>query len=174
MNFISDKLVSLDWWTEQGFIFLIPFVVAKIYRIARERYRSHVEPTFRRWIRSKQAKSLRKVKAIRWNALEIHLLVSKASASYLLFVAMIIFYFYLILLTPVGSVTKSIPLTVLLASPIYCFQIRWLILRDRVDEALKSRRNIECLRDSSAGTASSSGRLSTSREMFTKSSDCFE
>lgn len=171
MNFIFDKLVSLDWWTEQGFIFLIPFIVTRIYGIARERYRSHVKPVFRRWIRSKQAKSLRKIKAIRWNALEINLLISKATASYLLFVAMIVFYFYLILLTPTGSVTKSVPLMVLLASPIYCFQIRWLILRDRVDEALKSRRKIECLRDSSAGKASNPGKRSALREMPQRSSN---
>lgn len=140
MDAILKNLTDPSWWFTGLFFVVVSWLVRKAF--------AHGPSRLRGYMRKKKLLNLRKIHALRWNPLEITRLVSRASANYVLFVIFIVVFLALILLTPVHQALKQEPffVTILLATPIYVFEILWLIPDTQAREAIKSRRKIRRLR----------------------------
>lgn len=122
------------WWLSCLFPIFLMWLIRKVFR--------KLEPAVRNLIRASKLQNLRKVKSLRWDPLQIQYLIGRASANYTLFVGSIILVIVLVTFTPARSALKSIPLFMLFTSPIYLFEILWLISDSTAREAIKARRKI--------------------------------
>ncbi|QGW66686.1 hypothetical protein GOY17_18400 [Lysobacter soli] len=140
MDAIFSNLADPSWWFTGLFFVAVSWAIKKSF--------VHGPSQIRGYMRGRKLANLRKIHSLRWNSLEITRLIGKAGANYVLFVAFIVVFLVLILFTPLHQALKQAPffVTILLAMPIYIFEILWLIPDTRVREALKSRRKIRRLR----------------------------
>jgi hypothetical protein len=139
MDSIIANLTDPSWWFTGFFFLVVPWLLPYAFRA--------LKPVLVGFFRRKKRNNLRSVKALRWSSLRITHQISRANANYILFVIMLVVFVCSILFTPLRSIARSVPLTLLFAFPIYFFEIRWLNSDSLAKEAIKSREKIAKLRD---------------------------
>jgi len=133
------NLTDPDWWLSSLTLLLIGLLLPVAFR--------KVQSSLRQYARHNKIRNLKRVRELRWDSLQIIQLINRATANYVICVVLIVAYLHLIIFfAPLRTALKSIPLTILLASPIYFFQIRWLISNSLAKEAIKPRRKVRGLR----------------------------
>ena len=134
MDSIIKSVLDPSWWFSGTFFIVVPWLLTKAFR--------RLQPKLQGILKEQKIQHLRRMRALRWDPLEITQLIASPNANYAIFVGLIVLFLYLIILTPLREVLKSPLFTIMLASPIYFFQFRWLIPDTLAKEAIKSRRLI--------------------------------
>lgn len=134
MNQILLDVNDPAWWFTCLFPLFVMWLITKIFR--------KLQPVASNLIRASKLRNLKKVKSLRWDPLQIQYLIGRANANYTLFIGSIILAIVLVAFTPARDALKSVPLGMLFASPIYLFEILWLISDSTAKEAIKARRKV--------------------------------
>lgn len=135
MESIIKNLGDPSWWFTGLFFVLIALAIPKGLQKIQSAARG-----LDRYIKFKNRK---KVKSLRWDLLEIHLLINRASANYVVFIVLCFTFLTLLTLTPLS---KSFALAAFASIPIYIFEILWLIPQTLVKQAIKYRNKVPHLR----------------------------
>lgn len=135
METIIKNLGDPSWWFTGLFFAAIACAIPGLLR--------KLQGKMRGLVRYRKFRNVKRVKILRWDLLEIHLLISRASANYIVFVGLCFVFFFLLVLTPLS---KSIFLMLLASIPIYVFEVLWLIPESLARQSIKSRNKISNFR----------------------------
>ena len=131
---ILKNLQDPSWWFTGLFPAFVVWLIPKAFR--------KLEPLARGLAKRSRLQNLKTVKRLRWDELHIQYLIGRANAHYTLFVALFVIFVLAALFTPARAALRSFPLTFLMASPVYIFELLWLTSDSKVKQAIKSRRRI--------------------------------
>lgn len=131
METILKNFNDPSWWFTGIFFVLVALVMPLLFtRLRSAAVTAH---------KSRRIRELRAVKRLRWDYVQVSILIVRSGADYVIFVILAFAFLSVLLLTPIS---KSYVLTALASIPIYMFEIRWLTARSLIQRVVKSRRRI--------------------------------
>lgn len=125
MESIIEKLSDPGNWVA-GILFSL--IAALIYKLG-----SMMPGAVRRYSRSRKLKNINQIRKLRANPLEVTYAIGKANAQFVAFLLMCFFYLAALLISQTfrGIANESIIIVLVLASPIFVFEIIWLFQESR-------------------------------------------
>lgn len=135
MEAISRNLGDPAWWFTLLFFVAIALAIPSTFRTLRVKILGIA--------RHRKLINLNKVKALRWDILKIHLLLGRASANFMTFVALCLVFGFLLLFTPMS---ESFLLTLVASLPVYVFEILWVLRDSLARQTMGSRTRLAHLR----------------------------